>query len=85
LNSVNGVNAYTPDQIVAMVGHATGLSSDESRNFMSSILLNPMVKTAGKCVEEYSAFALSQCTGWVTANEQWKQQGAMSGTSFLKT
>ena len=84
LNSVNGVNAYTPDQIVAMVGHATGLSSDESRNFMSSILLNPMVKTAGKCVEEYSAFALSQCTGWVTANEQWKQQGAMSGTSFLK-
>jgi hypothetical protein len=45
-----------------MVGHATGLSSDESRNFMSSILLNPMVKTAGKCVEEYSAFALSQCT-----------------------
>lgn len=84
VNTVNGVGHYTPAQITDMVGNTIGITTDRARNFMTMVTFDPLVKTAASCVENFNTFNLSMCTGWITANEQWKQSAAMSGTSFLK-
>lgn len=84
INTVNGVNHYTPAQITDMVGNTIGITGDRAKNFMTMVTFDPLVKTAASCVENYDTFNLSMCTGWISANEQWKQSSAMSGTSFIK-
>ncbi|MDD2944365.1 MAG: conjugal transfer protein TraG N-terminal domain-containing protein [Acinetobacter sp.] len=84
INTVNGVGHYTPAQITDMVGNTIGITGDRARNFMAMVTFDPLVKTAASCVENYDTFNLSMCTGWISANEQWKQSSAMSGTSFIK-
>lgn len=84
IKTVNGYNHYTPNQITDMVGNTIGITGDRARNFISSVTFDPLVKTAASCVEKFDSFNLSMCTGWISANEQWKQSAAMSGTSFIK-
>lgn len=84
IKTVNGYNHYTPNQIADMVGNTIGITGDRARNFITSVTFDPLVKTAASCVEKFDSFNLSMCTGWISANEQWKQSAAMSGTSFIK-
>lgn len=84
INTVNGVGHFTPAQITDMVGNTIGITGDRAKNFMAMVTFDPLVKTAASCVENYDTFNLSMCTGWISANEQWKQSSAMSGTSFIK-
>ncbi|NWK51957.1 conjugal transfer protein TraG N-terminal domain-containing protein [Acinetobacter sp. SwsAc5] len=84
VNTVNGIGHYTPAQITDMVGSSIGINTDRARTFMTMVTFDPLVKTAASCVENFNTFNLSMCTGWITANEQWKQSATMSGTSFLK-
>lgn len=84
VSQVNGFNIYSAAQINEMVGRVTALNTDRAKTFISNVIFDPLVKTASLCAEKHLVFTLSQCTGWISANEQWKQSAALSGTSFLK-
>jgi conjugal transfer mating pair stabilization protein TraG len=84
VNSVNGLNHYSQQQIADLVANTLAISADRGRNFMSMIVFDPLVRTANVCSEQFNTFNMSMCTGWVTAAEQWKTTAALSGNSFLK-
>lgn len=83
-NSNNNPIEYSISDVAAHMASLTGLSQSQSRAFMSSVVFDPMLKSASNCTANYSPLELKQCTAYITANEQWKEASAASGTSFFK-
>lgn len=84
LRNNSGYIRYSDEDIAQVLDGLIGTSSQQSRAFITSILFDPMVKTASNCLSEMSVGEMAKCTSWISTYEQWKDRSAASGTNFLK-